>query len=84
MPTNGEHPSPRHKGGTPLRRRTVRSYLKRVERGNPNEVCTASAVGLTARKGTTLQWEQEDSRSEGRQAERQREFITGRIGQYLP
>ena len=78
MPSNGEHPRPRHKGGTPPGRI---SNVWNVVTPMKSVVFT---VGLTAKKGTTLQWEQEDPRSESRQAERQREFITGRIGQYPP
>jgi len=79
MPTNGEHPSPRHKGGTPPGR--ISDVWNVV---TPMKSVSKDTVDLTARKGTTLQWEQEDPRSESRQAERQRELITGRIGQYLP
>ncbi|MBE9462094.1 hypothetical protein IEE83_09400 [Dyadobacter sp. UP-52] len=39
-------------------------------------------VGLTVRKDGIPQWEQEDPKSESRYAERQRESITCRIGQY--
>ena len=79
MPSDGEHPCPRHKGGTPPGR--ISDVWNVV---TPMKSVSKDTVGLTVRKGTTLQWEEEDSRSESWQAERQREDITGQIGQYPP
>lgn len=59
MPSDVEHPSPRHKGGTPPGR--ISDVWNVV---TPMKSVSKATVGLTVRKGTTLQWEEEDSRSE--------------------